>query len=117
MIWNAVLEAAIPRIILGLVTLLSTGIGTMPVFNLIFRRGKRLLTTGVEVGNVISTPKFVAEADTSFQSVVPVATAQIATSGVVTAILCLMFATWVDKMITKKYGELNRSEFGDVLEW
>lgn len=121
MTWNAVLEAGIPGIILGLVTLISTGIGTMFIFNMIFRRNKRPLATGVGVGNTagnaISTPKFVAEADPSLQSVVPVATAQIATSCVVTAILCPMLAAWCDKMITKKYGELDRSEFGDAPEW
>ena len=121
MTWNAVLEAGIPGIILGLVTLISTGIGTMFIFNMIFRRNKRPLATGVGVGNTagnaISTPKFVAEADPRLQSVVPVATAQIATSCVVTAILCPMLAAWCDKMITKKYGELDRSEFGDAPEW
>ncbi|MDO4277573.1 MAG: 2-keto-3-deoxygluconate permease [Lachnoclostridium edouardi] len=121
MTWDAVLKAGVPGIILGLVTLISTGIGTYFIFNWVFRRKKRPLATGVAIGNTagnaIPTPKFVAEADPSLEGIVPAATAQIATSCVVTAILCPVLTTWVDKMITKKYGELDRSSFGDSPEW
>ena len=97
MTWDAVLKAGVPGIILGLVTLISTGIGTYFIFNWVFRRKKRPLATGVAIGNTagnaIPTPKFVAEADPSLESIVPAATAQIATSCVVTAILCPVLTT------------------------
>lgn len=121
MTWESVIQAGIPGFILGLVTLISTGLGTYFVFNWIFRRGQRPVATGAAIGNTagnaIPTPKFVAEADPTLEPLVPIATAQIATSCVATAILCPIFTSWIDKMITKKYGELDRSEFGDQPEW
>lgn len=110
-----------PGIILGLITLVSTGLVTYYIFNLVFRRGQRPLATGCGVGNTagnaISTPKFVAEADPSLSGAVPLATAQVAMSCVVTAILCPLLTTWLDKRITKKYGELDRSGFKESSEW
>ena len=121
MTWDSVLKAGVPGIILGLITLVSTGLVTYYIFNLVFRRGQRPLATGCGVGNTagnaISTPKFVAEADPSLSGSVPLATAQVAMSCVVTAILCPLLTTWLDKRITKKYGELDRSGFKESSEW
>lgn len=121
MTWGEVLQAGVPGVVLGIVTLITTGLGTYVIFNLAFRRKQRPLATGCGVGNTagnaISTPRFLAEADPSLANVAPIATAQIATSCVVTAILCPLLTTYIDKLITKKYGELDRSEFEATSEW
>lgn len=121
MTWNEIVKAGLPGVVLGIVTLLATGLTSMIAFNLVFRRGKRPLATGCAVGNTagnaISTPRFLAEADPSLASVAPMATAQIATSCVVTAILCPILTAYMDKKITEKHGKLDQCELISSTEW
>lgn len=122
MTWAAVIKAGFSGLLLGILTLLLTGIGTYFVFNWIFRRGdQRPLATGAAVGNTagnaIATPLMLSKADPSLASIQPLATAQVATSAVVTAILNPIMTTYIDKLITKKYGELDRTGFVETEEW
>lgn len=103
-----VVAAGIPGIVLGLVSLVSTGFVCYWVYNLFFRHKKTPSAVGAGLGttagNAVATPKAIGEADGAWASYASVATAQVAAACVVTALLCPLFTAWMNKRIEKKYG-------------
>lgn len=81
-------KAGAGGIVLGLITVLFTGVLTYYLYSLIRRKpdpmGMAIGTTG---GNAVAVPASVAMADPSLEPVVGVATAQVAGAVVITAIL------------------------------
>ncbi|MCC8189378.1 MAG: 2-keto-3-deoxygluconate permease [Planctomycetes bacterium] len=100
---NNIVNAGIPGILLGLLTVLSTGVLTFILYSLI--RGKRDpmgAAIGTTAGNAVATPNAVAAADPRFAPYVADATAQTAAAVVITAVLCPLLTSFCAKMSGKK---------------
>jgi 2-keto-3-deoxygluconate permease len=96
-----------PGILLGLLTLVVTGIGSYFVYKLLvprkFRKNSAVgAGVGTSAGNAAATPAAFAAADPSFASYAPVATAQVGASIVITAILTPLLVDFLAKMEDKK---------------
>lgn len=96
-------KAGAGGIVLGLITVLFTGILTYYLYSLIRRKpdpmGMAIGTTG---GNAVAVPASVAMADPSLEPVVGVATAQVAGAVVITAILTPILTGFFAKRAAKK---------------
>ncbi len=85
---KTIAEAGVGGVVLGLMTVLFTGVLTYYLYSFIRRKkdpmGMAIGTTG---GNAVAVPASVAMADPTLEPIVPMATAQVAGAVVVTAIL------------------------------
>ena len=83
-------------IVLGLLTLVSTGLLSFIIYSLLRRQPDPMgAAIGTTAGVAATTPAAIAAADPTFEPQVETATAQIAASVVITAILCpLMAPSW-----------------------
>ncbi len=100
-----VVKAGIPGIILGLVSLLTTGLICFWVYNLFFGKEKKTAVgaaVGNTAGNAVATPPAIGNADPSLAMYAPMATAQVAAACVVTAILCPLFTTYLHNKLREK---------------
>lgn len=102
-----VVVAGVPGVVLGLVSLLATGLIAYVVYNWFFgRKNKTAVGAGIgnTAGNAVATPMMVAQADTSgaLAPVAAVATAQVTAACVVTSILCPILVSWLDRRLRKK---------------
>lgn len=114
-----VVRAGIPGIILGLVSMISTGFICYWVYNWFFGR-KRKTAVGAAVGNTagnaVATPAAIGLADPSLAQYASVATAQVAAACVITAILCPLLTTYLDKRLRKKEGMILSIAPGNVVK-
>lgn len=93
-----ILNSGIPGIVLGIVTVVSTGILTFIIYSLLRRKADPMgAAIGTTAGVATTTPTAVAMADPSFEPQVEVATAQIAAAVVITAVLCPLLVSWLAK--------------------
>ncbi|MDR1977810.1 MAG: 2-keto-3-deoxygluconate permease [Synergistaceae bacterium] len=102
-------EAGIPGVLLGLLTLVITGVGSYFVFKIcvpgsVRRSGAVGAAVGTTAGNAAATPAAFAAADASFAPYAAVATAQVGASIVITAILCPILVDFLYKRERKKAG-------------
>ena len=100
-------------IVLGLLTLLTTGLLSFIIYSLLRRQPDPMgAAIGTTAGVAATTPASIAAADPSFEPQVEGATAQIAASVVITAILCPLMvsflAKWSDKWFEKR-GKKRRA--------
>lgn len=97
-----IVKAGPGGIVLGLMTVLFTGIVTYYLYSFIRRKrdpmGMAIGTTG---GNAVAVPASVAMADPALEPYVPVATAQVAAAVVVTAILTPILTGVVSRQAKK----------------
>ena len=103
-------------IVLGLMSVLVTGILTYAGYRWILRRGNESgmgFAAATTAGNAVATPLIVAEADPTWAPFVETATAQVAAAVLVSAILAPLMAAWVLK---KQGGLVDRSQDGKVEE-
>ena len=109
--FSTFLEAGAPGALLGLMTVILTGVagmGAMWVVHVLRRRPKpaRNVVGGAAeattAGNAIATPAAVALADPSYASVEAVATAQIAAAVVTAALLAPFLVAWVSRWQKKR---------------
>ncbi|MDR0585392.1 MAG: 2-keto-3-deoxygluconate permease [Treponema sp.] len=103
------ISAGPPGVLLGLLTLAVTGIGSYFVFKLLvpkkYRKNAAVgAAVGTTAGNAAATPAAFAAADPSFASYAPVATAQVGASIVFTAILTPLLVDFLSKLEAKKSG-------------
>jgi len=98
-----IVHAGFSGILLGLVCIFFSGVVTFYIYNWIRREktpmGAAIATTA---GNAVATPAALAAADPSLAAIVPLATAQIAASVVITAILCPLLTTYYSMKIKKE---------------
>jgi 2-keto-3-deoxygluconate permease len=96
--FRTILSAGAGGIILGIVTVVVTGFGCYFATRLY---GKKLNPVGAAVGttagNAAGTPTALGEADPSLAPFVPGATAQVAASVIITAILCPLLTAFLSK--------------------
>ena len=96
-------QAGVPGIILGLITVLSTGVLTYFIYSAIRRKPDPMgMAIGTVGGNAVATPASVAAVDTSLEPYAASATAQIAASVVITAILTPVLTGFVARRSQKK---------------
>lgn len=95
---SAVLTGGVTGILLGLVVTPFTGGLTYLAYRFLLRRGRRSgigFAAGTTAGNSLATPAIVAAADPRFEPYVGVATVQIATAVLISAITAPLVAAWV----------------------
>ena len=110
-----VVQAGIPGIILGLISLVTTGFICYFTYNLFFGRERPTAVgagVGNTAGNAVATPAAIGAADPALAPFAIAATGQVAAACVITALLCPLFTAWLDKRIEKKYGKRNEAEIG-----
>lgn len=98
-----ILKAGFSGILLGLLCIVFSGIVMYYIYNLIRREktpmGAAVATTA---GNAVATPASLADADPSLAAIAPIATAQVAASVVITAILCPLLTSFLASRIQKE---------------
>ncbi|EHR60671.1 2-keto-3-deoxygluconate permease [Saccharomonospora cyanea] len=95
-----VVTGGVTGILVGLVVAPFTGFLVYLGYRFLLRRGKQSglgFAAGTTAGNAIATPAIVAAADPSFQEYVGTATAQVASSVLVTAIVAPLLASFALK--------------------
>lgn len=86
--YRTILSAGISGVILGLVSVIATGIGTFIVYSIIRRKPDPMgMAVGTTGGNAVATPASVALADSAIEPYVASATSQIAAAVIVSSIL------------------------------
>jgi 2-keto-3-deoxygluconate permease len=94
---SAILTGGVTGIVLGLLVTPFTGGTTYLAYRLLLRRGKRSgigFVAGTTAGNSIVTPAIIAAADPRFAQYVDVATVQVATAVLISAITAPLVAAW-----------------------
>ena len=107
-------KAGLSGIVLGLMTLVVTGLISFVIYSLLRRRPDPMgAAIGTTAGVAASTPAAIAASDPSFEGQVETASAQIAASVVLTAILCPLMVSfltkWSDKWFEKR-GKKRRPD-------
>ncbi|MCC3870030.1 2-keto-3-deoxygluconate permease [Terrisporobacter mayombei] len=95
---TTIVQAGIPGIILGVIASL-TGIGAYILLKLFKEEPIIGLATGSTAGNAVATPAAVAAIDPTVASIAAVATAQVAASCVVSAIVCPFIVSYTFKVL------------------
>ena len=106
---HSIVTGGFTGIILGILASLFTGFLVFIGYKSILKRGNQSgigFAAGSTAGNAIITPEIVAQADASFTPYVQTATAQIAASVLVSAILAPLVAAWV----LKRQGGLDTQQ-------
>lgn len=102
-------EAGAPGIILGIACTCITGFAGYFVMKLIRSKNPQVgAAIGTTAGNSAATPAALVMADQTLQGAAAIATAQVAASIMVTAILCPILVTWLDKREKRKTAALER---------
>lgn len=105
--FNNILRAGISGIVLGLLTVLATGLLTFFLYSALRRKADPMgAAIGTTAGVATTTPTAVAMADPSFQPQVETATAQTAAAVVITAVLCPLLVSWLSK-VSRKWNEAH----------
>jgi 2-keto-3-deoxygluconate permease len=106
---SAILTGGITGIVLGLLVTPFTGGTTYLAYRFLLRRGKRSgigVVAGTTAGNSIVTPAIIASADPRFEPYVDVATVQVATAVLISAITAPLLAAWV----LRRHGALSNPD-------
>lgn len=113
---DAVARGGLSGILVGLVVAPITGFLVYLGYKLVLRRGRRAgigFAAGTTAGNAIATPAIIAQADPSFAPLAGTATAQIAASVLVTAVVAPLLASW---MLKREGGLLSEEEIARLDE-
>jgi 2-keto-3-deoxygluconate permease len=108
---QTLVKAGFPGVLLGLMTLLITGVPSYFIYRwLVPKKHRRTAAVGAAVGttagNAVATPAAIAAIDATWAPYASVATAQVAASIIITAILVPFLVDWFYKWDTK-HGRLN----------
>lgn len=108
---KTLITAGFPGILLGVMTVIVTGIPTYLLYRFVIPKNKRHscvagLAVGTTAGNAVATPAAIALIDPSWAPFADVATAQCAASVIVTAILIPLLVDFMYKQEQKR-GLLN----------
>jgi len=102
--FGQLLQGGVPGIILGVMCTLLTGTAGYFVIRAMGERKASGAAIGTTAGNAVGTPAVLAAADKSLEAVAAISTVQVAAAIIVTAILCPLFVSFLDKQLKKKYG-------------
>ena len=107
------LTAGIPGIFLGVICCLLTGLGGYLCMRLIKSKHPEAGgAIGTTAGNAASTPASLAQADPSLAPYETAATAQMAASCIVTAILCPILVSFLHKYEVKRQAKVAAKKAG-----
>lgn len=109
-----VIKGGASGVLVGLIVAPLTGFLVYIGYKFLLRRGRRSgigFAAGTTAGNAIATPAIIAQADPSFAPMAGTATAQVAASVLVTAILAPLLASWVLK---REGGLLTEEEIARI---
>ena len=96
--FGQILEAGVPGIILGVLCTLLTGFGGYWTMKLLKAENPQVgAAVGTTAGNAVATPAALAAVDKSLAPIEAAATVQIAAAIIVTAILCPILVSYLDK--------------------
>jgi len=96
--FGQIIEAGLPGIILGVACTILTGFGGYWTMKLIRAERPQVgAAIGTTAGNAVATPAAIAAVDPSLAGVEPSATVQIAAAIIVTAILCPILVSYLNK--------------------
>jgi 2-keto-3-deoxygluconate permease len=104
-----VVTGGLSGLLVGAIATIITGTLAYFGYRWILRRGKQSgigIASATTAGNAIATPAIIAGADPTFEPFVEVATAQVASAVLVSAVLAPLLAAWV----LKKQGGITDSE-------
>lgn len=101
--FTQLITAGLPGILLGVAVTLISGLGGYFAMKLMRSKHPQVGgAIGTTAGNAVGTPASVAAADPSMLAISEIATAQVAASVIVTAILCPVLVNFLDKLEKKK---------------
>jgi len=101
--FRQIIEAGIPGILLGVACTVLTGFGGYYTMKLLKADHPQVgAAIGTTAGNAVATPAALAAVDKSLASIEPSATVQVAAAIIVTAILCPMLVSYLDKKAKPK---------------
>ncbi|WP_105566983.1 2-keto-3-deoxygluconate permease [Microbacterium halophytorum] len=106
-------------LVVGAIATVVTGTFAYFGYRWILRRGKQSgvgIAAATTAGNAIATPAIIAAADPAFEPYVEVATAQVASSVLVSAVLAPLLAAWVLKKQGGMPEDVDRSAVSDDVE-
>ena len=116
MTFYSILDSGIQGVLLALGVLIITGFVNYFAHMLIFKEKKAInLGIGTTGGNQLATPVIVAGAASAFLPYVNEATAQVAASVIITAILCPLLVGFMDKRLKKRVEKKNEINANEVL--
>lgn len=96
--FRTIYTAGLSGILLGLMTVILTGLGGYIVIKYGFKERKGVgMAIGTTAGNAVATPAAIAAVDPSLNAIVPSATAQIAAAVIISAVLCPLLTSYLDK--------------------
>lgn len=105
--FKTIISAGIPGLILGVSVTLITGLAAYFASRVYGKkRNPAAAAVGTTAGNAVATPEAIAMSDASLAPFVPAATAQVAASVIVTAVLCPIITSF----LAKKNGKHNERE-------
>jgi 2-keto-3-deoxygluconate permease len=97
-----VLTGGLPGIVLGIMTLVITGICCILADKLLGGSGIAGAAASSTAGNSAAVPKAVAMADPTYAAIAPIATVQVAASVIVTAVLTPLLTSWMFNRVQKQ---------------
>lgn len=101
-----IINAGIPGLIMGLLSVFFTGVCVYWVYSLIRKKPDPMgMAVGTVAGNAVATPASVAMADPTLEPYVEAATAQTAAAMVITALLTPVMTGFFAKRAAKKLAE------------
>lgn len=104
--FRTIVEAGMPGLLLGVLVAVLTGFAGYFASGLFGKKKAVGAAIGTTAGNAVGTPAALALADPSLQQYVAASTAQVAASVIVTAILCPLIVSYLDKLNKKRDGEI-----------
>lgn len=105
--FKTIISAGIPGLILGVCVTLITGLAAYFASRIYGKkRNPAAAAVGTTAGNAVATPEAIAMSDASLAPFVPAATAQVAASVIVTAVLCPIITSF----LAKKNGKSTETE-------
>lgn len=113
---QTILNAGIPGLILGIVTLLTTGLGGYFVYGIF--HGKRAVgaAIGTTAGIASATPMALAAIDPVFAPFATSATVQVSASVIITALLCPLLVNYLSKREIKLKSGIKLENSTEVLK-
>ncbi|MPQ45213.1 2-keto-3-deoxygluconate permease [Clostridium tarantellae] len=108
--FHALIDSGVSGITLGIAVTLITGFVNYFIHGLLWEKKAVNFAVGTTAGNQLATPLAVVAADASLTPFLTSATAQIATSILITAILCPFIVGYVDKRLKIKKSTKNNAQ-------
>lgn len=108
--FSSIVKAGLPGLLLGILVTLVTGLGSYFIHSLFGNKTAVSAAVGSTGGNQLATPLVVATADATMKPFLVMATAQLATAIIVTAILCPLLVGFLDRRAKKQATIIESTE-------